>query len=222
MSGIRDVWNGLRFLGQAATGKVKAGAPPISGGNLITAWFSGHEVATGLPGGNPYNTHPSIYRGVNVVARQMARIPVEVRPEDGDGKSKIEGHWLPKLLTLPGQGRQGTQLTQAITSSLKLRGEAFLWHKEIGRGEGGSDAAQRPLELWLLNPLSMEPKMSSLSGVEVDRWMWNTGQGSIHIPLEELTFFRYENPEDPVRGLGPVQAALCELAGDQLAINPKS
>lgn len=182
-----------------------------------SAWLSGADTLATIPETvtKPYAQHPTVYRAVNVISNSISQLTQNIFPlplkKDQD---PIEGHWFPELMAAPSIFERGGQLIEATVASLELKGEAFWWHRDILRG--GSDLPLRPHSVWWLSPDSMWPNTDLRTG-ELVGWRWNSPMGTKEIPLEELTFFRYWNPYDRIRGLSTLSSALLEYTGDHRA-----
>ena len=185
----------------------------------IQSWMTGADTSpegyTSNAITKPYAQHTTVHRAIKIRAINLSKAPLEVFESEEEDAERVPKHWLPQLMQTPGKYgvRRGTQLVEAIEMYLILRGEAFLWHKDIRRG--GLDNPNRPQEIWLLSKQHMQPKTK---GGELIAWQYSSPAGSKTLSLEELTFFRAENPYDPIRGLGTLEAAMLEIIGDHRAV----
>lgn len=178
------------------------------------AWVTGQDTLTPPMASirEPFRQHGIVWRAVSAKAKHLSRFPLQVYPK-GERDVPLDDHWLVSLWRRPDPLRRGSQLGAAISIWLDLVGEAFLVHQEIGRGS--IDGARRPHRLTLADPRAMTEV--EVAG-ELAAWRWTPpGRGSQTLSLEEVTFFRLENPYHPFRGLGPVQAAWIEYSGDYRA-----
>lgn len=67
-----------------------------------------------------------------------------------------------------------------------------------------------PLELWVVRPDRMEPVASSSNYLL--GYIYNGPDGEkVPLGLDEVIFMRRPHPEDPYRGIGPVQSVLTDL-----------
>ncbi len=165
----------------------------------------------------PLVQHPTVQRCIRLIATSGAQVEMEVWKQGANrtrgGDEPVENHWLTQIMRSPGRNISGVELVEAVLVFLESEGEAFLWHKDLRRGEMGSP--RHPMELWTLHPRCMMQDVNAngyLTG-----W-WYSGQGKReHIPVDQVSYFHYFNPYDAVRGLSPMRAAFLEYTGDHRA-----
>lgn len=181
----------------------------------IAGWATGADVILpSQPGAirEPFRQHGIVWRCVSAKGKGLARFPLEIYPR-GERDIPIDDHWLVRVWRRPDAYRRGSQLCSAISMWLDLVGESFLIHRDIRRGS--MDATRRPMQLELGDPRAMVE--IEVAG-ELTAWRYSApGKASETLSLEQVSFFRLENPYHAYRGLGPVQAAWIEYSGDYRA-----
>lgn len=207
-------------VGNLARGLALAGkSAGAVGSPELVAWLTGADTAAAmLPDrvSRPIAQHPTVHRAIRILATSAAQVELETWPAAANrrrgGDEPIRGHWLPALLQQPGAFMQGDQLIEAVIMSLESTGEAFLWHRDVRRG--GAGLTERPHEMWLLPSRSV---WHDVEGGRLVRWRYYSQDGEVNIPPEDMTFLRYYNPYDALRGLSTLGAAMLEYSGDHRA-----
>lgn len=159
----------------------------------------------------PYAQHPTVYRAVRSIAQSIGQLEREMFPEGrGAEDDSIDDHWAIDLMRAPSETSRGDNLIDLTLTFLESCGEAFWWHREVARTTAGG--ITRPNQIWMLAPQSVAHDLDDNG--QIKRWRYNRGDRIIDIPPELITFFKYPNPVDSMRGLAPLRAAMVEATGD--------
>lgn len=157
-----------------------------------------------------YEVSTWVYRCVEAIATNSAKLQAEVRKGDPKNGSPIPNHPLLRLLNFrPNRSESASFFRQRLTAQLLLspRG-AFV---EIVRTNGGD-----PYSLTLLMPNQVKPIPDPalfVAGYEV-------GIGSERITLqpEQVLWFRNPHPMDPYRSFTPLEAMGVTVSSDLAAM----
>jgi phage portal protein BeeE len=122
---------------------------------------------------------------------------------DAENVELILDHQALRLINRPNDFFTGTQLRRAGQQHKDLTGETWLVVERAG-------SIRMPIGLWVVRPDRMEPVPSR------DRFIAGYiyhGPGGEKVPLEvdEVMRMLSPDPEDPYRGMGPVQAIMREI-----------
>jgi HK97 family phage portal protein len=150
-----------------------------------------------------YSHSAVAYRCVAAIADNASSVPLRVRRPD---RSVIEGHWADHLFNK----RPNPQMSARVFKSIVLQqaefGQSFVW---LDRGETGLG---EPTEAHVLfdsvqvlvdKPIAQRPTTANISGFIINR---ADGQRIPVLP-EEMLWFRYPHPSDPLGALAPWKAA---------------
>lgn len=134
------------------------------------------------------------YAAISKIAQTCSSVPWVVYNKDGEAQWE---HPISKLLANPNPVFSGNDNMELIVSWLELTGRAYLHRVKVG----GSTK-----ELWPVSPDRLEPIAASgttelIGGYKLD----NKTAGAP--PAEEIIYFRFFDPSDPIGGIGPLQAA---------------
>lgn len=158
---------------------------------------------------NPYEEHTWTYACINVIMRKIASVPFVVasRAKDSEGNQvELPNHPAARLLENPNPTMTGTELTQGSILSLYLHGET-LWLEDF-LGE------KTPQEIFL----HMDPKASKPIFMNQDLpvgWRVPVRRGEkTDFSNDEIVRYRFIDPNDPLRGFAPVDAANLSINQD--------
>ena len=147
-----------------------------------------------------YTGSPWVYSCINAIARNVAGVPLRFTEGVEREKDLDKDHWISKLFRRPNMLMSGSELVTATEIFLQLGGNA-LWVPVPGKVEKGQLTVE---ELYVFGKKSIKPivKKNLMVGWEV-KW----GGEIEKFDIAEVLHFRYFNPEDPIMGIGPLQAA---------------
>ncbi len=106
-------------------------------------------------------SHPAVWRAVNVISADVAKVPISLYRRDEDGGRTAENDW-PSAIVLREQaapGMTGYTLRRTLTAHALLTGNGFAWIQRNGIGD--------PVALTVLDPLRTQP-------VDEGRLAWKT------------------------------------------------
>lgn len=138
-----------------------------------------------------------VWKCINVRSEAVARTPIYVERKVGEKWQKDDTHEFQEVL----DGKEGQhslhELLEAHQVSLDMFGESF-WY--FAKGE----RFDQPMARYLLDPGYVTVYVS---GGEVKGYLYNKGGTNITFDLDEIAHYRIYDPNNPYRGLGPMQAA---------------
>lgn len=153
-----------------------------------------------------YAQHNWVYAVVSKIAQAVSAVNWRLYTEDSDG-SQIEITEGPiyELLKRPNKFTSWQELIELTQIYLELAGEAFWVLTLNGRGE--------PTEIWTVSP----DRMSIVNDPDdfIKGYVYRVGMEQIPLEVEEVIHFKYPNPADPYRGMGPVKAAMLLIQNDR-------
>lgn len=161
-------------------------------------------------------TYGEIYRAqlwvsvlVNKLARAQARLPLPVYERGSDGgRTRVPEHPYAQLLARPSSKYAPFVFYNWTWATREIYGDAF-WGKI-------RDAGGRPVELVLLHPAAMTCKVDEKSGART--WDFDNGRLKMTgIPDHDLVHFHTYNPDDPNRGLSPLEPLRATLENEDSA-----
>lgn len=171
--------------------------------------------------GDRWATYGEIYRAqvwvatvVNKLARAQARLPLPVyrRLADG-GRERTVDHPYAQLLARPSSKYDPFTFYEWTAATEATYGDAF-WGKL--RDSGG-----RPVELVLLHPAAMRCEIDKDSGVR--RWQFDNGRLRLKdIGDHDVVHFHTYNPDDPNKGLSPLEPLRATLENEDSARSASS
>lgn len=174
----------------------------------------------------PYAQHPWIYSCVAAIGRTASSVPVRFQRRLSDGEFEtVEGSELGNLFNLPNPLQSRRKFFRAVATAQMLYGETFLLLLKkdksgmmvpvdsVGGAEGMMAPIEEPEEIWpvrgdlvdaLLDPDTKLPAM----------WRFHTATGYVDYPAHAVVQIAEVNPYNPLRGMGPMQAAYRTAAKD--------
>jgi phage portal protein BeeE len=174
----------------------------------------------------PYAQHPWIYSCVAAIGRTASSVPVRFQRKLSDGEYEtVEGSELGNLFNLPNPLQSRRKFFRAVATAQMLYGETFLLLLKkdkggmmvpvdsVGGAEGMMAPIEEPEEIWpvrgdlvdaLLDPDTKLPAM----------WRLHTATGHVDYPAHAVVQIAEVNPYNPLRGMGPMQAAYRTAAKD--------
>ena len=155
-----------------------------------------------------YVEHNWIYAVVSKIAQAVSAVPWRLYAEDSEGNQvDITEGPIYELLARPNQFTSWQELIELTQIYLELAGEAFWVLTLNARGE--------PTEIWVVKP----DRMKIVADPEdyIKGYVYSAGFEEIPFDIEEVIHFKYPNPFDDYRGLGPVQPATLLVQNDKYA-----
>lgn len=151
-----------------------------------------------------YSHSAVAYRCVAAIADNASSVPLRVRRPDG---SIIEGHWADHLFNKRPNPQMSARVFKSIVfQQAELGGQSFVW---LDRGETGlNDPTEAhvlfdSVQVLVDKPIEQRPTTANIRGFIINR---ADGQRIPVLP-EEMLWFRYPHPSDPLGALAPWKAA---------------
>jgi len=163
--------------------------------------------------GEPYETHATVARCIEIRATAFARVPMDLMTgSDEDAEKITEGPWYDLFLRPNPQMSRRTWL-EAVAFYYLLDGECAI----ILEGEGDKlDEHAVPSEMWPISGRFLKEDIDrdtqTLKG-----WRIQTPTGETYYTPDRVVMYKRFNPRNPLRGLSPLQAALSAFRTDSKA-----
>ena len=166
----------------------------------------------------PYAQHPYIYACVAAIGRAASSVPARMQRREGGEFVTVEDTTLSNVLDFPNPLQSQRKFFRSICTSQQLYGETFLILLKkgangqmvpvdaVGGTEGMMALIEEPEEVWpvrgdlveaMLDPKTKLPAM----------WRFSTAAGHVDYPAHAIVQIAEVNPYNPLRGMGPMQAA---------------
>jgi HK97 family phage portal protein len=165
----------------------------------------------------PYKDHPWVYVAISALARNIVQVPWLINTGNRKDPTVLEnGPWV-ELFDRINPHLDIQQYFEAIVINLSLCGECFV----VKESKTGAPVrpGEVPFELWplagnLFTPVH-DKKTKNLSG-----WEYHVPNSSDKIlyDLHQLIPIRYTDPDNPHRGLAPMDAARMTARSDWKAM----
>lgn len=150
-----------------------------------------------------------VFRCVQAIAFNQARLPVEVRKDDPVKGAPIEAHPLLEFLNFRASAFESSFFFRARMSAQLLLSARGVFVEMI-RTNGGDVSALHLLPPHLTRPIP-DPD-TFVSGYEV-----SIGGRAQVVPAEDVLWLRNPHPIDPYRSMTPIEAAAIAIDADYLA-----
>jgi HK97 family phage portal protein len=180
----------------------------------MTAWEIAQRYAQGVPTGSPFKYHAYVYAACRAWAQGFSAATWRLYTGSADDQQEVlEGDWY-ELFQRPNPNLDGADLWPLLGLHLALRGES-AWVFE-GKGETLGER-EVPRELYVLPggratwELVRDPQTKLAVG-----WKYRdprTGQ-TVPYPWHQVLMLRLIDPEEPERGLAPLEAARIGIESD--------
>lgn|GEM_PF-3457026 len=167
----------------------------------------------------PYAQHPWVHACVSAIAKAVSSAPLVIQREVRPGEYEpVESGPLYNLLRRPNKLMSQRKFLKSLTQTQQLYGETMILM--LGKSRNGSlnyidpsDRIQVPAELWPVRGDLLEEVLDENTHLP-KAWKMQTTQGMIEIPAESVIHIAEANPYNPIRGMGPMQAAYRTAAKD--------
>ena len=166
----------------------------------------------------PYAQHPWVNACVSAIARAVSSVPLVVQRKTSDGEMEpVESGPLVDLLAMPNVLMSQRKWLESISQTQSLYGETFLimMTKEKGviRPIQPQDRIRVPDELWPVRGDLLEEIIDEKTQLP-RAWRMATKAGSVELDHRSVIQIAQANPYNPLRGMGPMQAAYRTAAKD--------
>ena len=159
---------------------------------------------------DPYRQHAWVYACINVIMRKVSGVPFviasRVKDEEGsqDELTPSESA-VARLFKTVNPTMGPSELWQATVLFLYLQGEAF-WLLDL-------DENRNVVQIWPANPKSATPLLDD--NENFIGWKITDHKGrTVPFGRDEVVFFRFLDPNDPLRGLAPIEPAKLAISQD--------
>ena len=209
-------------------GRAKNGLDGVTKGTLLGDHAYRWSVSLGGEPdlSNPYAQHPWVYACVAALSRAASSVPAKLNKKLPSGELEEDvGSQLSQSLGMPNPLQSQRKFFRAICTSQMLYGETFviLLKKDpsgmmvpvnaVNGGHGMTARIEQPEEFWpvrgdlvdtILDPKTKLPAF----------WTMQTSGGRVEYPAHAVVQIAEINPTNPLRGMGPMQAAYRTAAKD--------
>ena len=167
----------------------------------------------------PYAQHPWVHACVSAIAKAVSSAPLVIQRQTRPGEYEpVESGPLYELLRRPNKLMSQRKFLKSVTQTQQLYGETMILM--LGKSRNGSlnyidpsDRIQVPAELWPVRGDLLEEVLDENTHLP-KAWKMQTTQGMVEIPAESVIHLAEANPYNPIRGMGPMQAAYRTAAKD--------
>lgn len=177
--------------------------------------FAGSIMQMLNPGavGDPYETHATVARCIEIRATAFARVPLLLKTGIDDDATDVQsGPWY-DLFLRPNPMMTRKTFLEACELYYLLGGECFIILEGEGDDLGESDI---PTEMWPMPGRCVkeviDPETKMLAAWEVE-----TNTGRQVYATDRVVHYKRFNPSNPLRGLSALRAALGAFRTDQKA-----
>ncbi len=165
----------------------------------------------------PYAQHPWVHACVAAIARAVCSVPLVVQRRVNDEYQPVDSGPLVDLLNMPNALMSQRKFLESVSQTQKLYGETFLimMVKENGvvRPIQPAERVRVPDELWPVRGDLLEEVIDERTQLP-RAWRMATKQGQMIIDAQSVVQIADANPYNPLRGMGPMQAAYRTAAKD--------
>jgi len=152
-----------------------------------------------------------VYSAVKAIADELAATEIRAFQMKADGTSEeLLDHEVLDMLNAPNPYMTGDKLRFLTSSHLELTGNAY-WHLY-----GVKDLSQKPSAIYALPPQDVTIVRGTYPEL-IKEYRYRDGQTTHTFKPFEIIHFDYADPNDPVEGIGTVQAVWDWIESDELA-----
>lgn len=165
----------------------------------------------------PFAQHPWVNACVNAIAKSVSSVPLRISKKTDQGTQVVSEGPLYRLLEKPNAIMSQRKFLRSIAQTQQLYGETFLiLMKRDGstiRPIQPSDRIQVPDELWPVRGDLVEEVIDPNTNLPKE-WIVHTGADIQRFDHRQVIQIAEANPYNPLRGMGPMQAAYRTAAKD--------
>lgn len=148
--------------------------------------------------GDPFQRNSTVYSAVDRIGSNISQVPFEIL--DKNDEPVPHENPIYRLFSYPAKNWNQYILFDSIVKNLELHGTAYLISEDLRT----SPVGKIPSVMWVANSEYMKP---ILNKGELKYFEYGTGNKITKFPEEQVTFFRYWNPNNPWSGMAPLEAA---------------
>ena len=214
-------------------GRKRSGLASVTKSTFLgnsSAGSSSYRWSIGLGGepdlSKPYAQHPWVYACVAALSRAASSVPARLNRHLPSGEfEQDQSAVLAKTLGMPNPLMSQRKFFRSICTSQMLYGETFLIllrrdaeglmvPVRAANGSGGMMARiEQPEEFWPVRGDLVDAILDPNTKLPA-AWRFQTGGGYIDYPAHAVVQVAEVNPYNPLRGMGPMQAAYRVAAKD--------
>lgn len=197
----------VKSIIQGAASLIQRGSPvPFSSNVRVPAWLTGGQNRTReLKATSSVGTMFAIVNRTSTAVASIEWCLYRKSPDgDPEKRKKIDRHWALSLWSSPNDFMSGPEFVEAVQQHMDLCGE--MWWV-VGYDPR---VAGLPVSLWPVRPDRIAPVPHPTQYISHYEYTGPNGE-RIALGLDEVIFIKMPNPDDPFRGLGPVQSILADL-----------
>jgi phage portal protein BeeE len=174
----------------------------------------------------PYTQHPWVYACITAISRAASSVPARIQKRLPDGEYETETATpLSKVLEFPNPLQSQRKFFRSIATAQMLYGETFLILLKkapdgkmvpvdaVGGSEGMGAMIEPPEEVWPVRGDLVDAIIDEQTKLPLG-WRFQTGGGYVTYPAHAVVQIAEVNPANPLRGVGPMQAAYRTAAKD--------
>lgn len=167
----------------------------------------------------PYAQHPWVHACVSAIGKAVSSVPLVIQRQTPDGDMEpVESGPLFDLFARPNKLMSQRKFLTSLTQTQQLYGETMVLMME--KKPNGvisyidpSETFDVPDELWPVRGDLLDEIIDEKTQLP-RAWRMSTQSGTLEIPDESLVHVAAANPYNPIRGMGPMQAAYRTAAKD--------
>ncbi len=195
-----------------ATGIVEkaAGVPSgLGGADPFAIWRNGNKKISPEKAMDVYAGW--VYACVRAIAEELANMQLKMMEVQSDNTSEeLPEHDLLDLLEAPNPYMTGRELKYSLASHLELTGNAYLYLF------GVKNAADIPTAIYVLNPKYVKINRGKFPDL-ITSYEYRVGSELNTYQPYEIIHLKYPDPNDPLEGIGTVQAIAQWIDADNYA-----
>lgn len=179
---------------------------PFSSNVRVPAWLTGGQNRTReLKATSSVGTMFSIVNRTSTAVASVEWCLYRKSPDgDPEKRKKVDRHWALEVWENPNNFMSRSEFVEAVQQHMDLCGE--MWWA-IGYDQR---AGKLPISIWPVRPDRIAPVPHPTQYISNYEYTGPNGE-RIQLALNEVIFIKMPNPDDPFRGLGPVQSILADL-----------
>ncbi len=143
-----------------------------------------------------------VFRAVGAIAQEVAKIDLVLYQRKGKNVEEIDEHEALDVLDRVNGFQTKYDFLEATQSYLELVGETFWYKSRVSENKP-------PTELWILRPdwVKVLPPTGKEDFIGGYSYKVPGSSEEAKYPVKDIVHFKYFDPKNPYRGMGPLQAA---------------
>lgn len=145
-----------------------------------------------------YRTNPYVFRSIDIIAKNISRIPWVVYDTKGKEKTEIPNHPFTKLINKPNPLQSKAAFFNSLIGYWYIGGEVFI--EAVGPQK--PLLSKPPTELYALRPDRIDIQLGD-SMNPIAKYEYRANGPMVEYEPQELRHFKFFNPLDDWRGMSP-------------------